>query len=98
MHYPPHSKKEYEESAAIHRILSNPTRLEILDIIKSKKATVNEISKIVGVRKANTSQHLSILRHLNMVARRKEGKNTYYRITDPKIEAALKLIKLTALA
>ncbi len=72
--------------------MSNAKRLEILNIIKDKEVTVNEISKILGARKSNTSQHLSYLRFTGIVVARRDGKNIFYKLVDPKIIEAAKIL------
>ncbi len=89
----PFPKSVYSRNAQIYKILANPIRLEILNIIKNTEATVDQISKTVGIRKANTSQHLAILRFLKVVTTRKEGKRIYYRITDARIVEPCKILK-----
>lgn len=83
----PFPKEVYERNAGIYKLLANPKRLEILNIIKTREATVDELSQIIGIRKANTSQHLSVLRHLKVVSVRRDGKNAYYKIVDPQLVA-----------
>ena len=41
--------------------------------------------KILGVSKANVSQHLALLRHAGIVNTRRDGQNVYYKIVDPEI-------------
>jgi DNA-binding transcriptional ArsR family regulator len=77
--------KNYSKIAEIFKVLSNPKRLEILSATKDREVTVNELSKILKVRKSNTSQHLAILRYLGLVSTRREGKNMFYKSKNPKI-------------
>lgn len=81
----PYSKDVYAKNAILYKIMANAKRLEILNVIKDKEATVNELSAVLGTRKSNTSQHLSLLRYLGLVRTRRQGKNIFYRISDPKI-------------
>jgi DNA-binding transcriptional ArsR family regulator len=80
-----HKKGFYIKCAEIFKVMSNAKRLEILNIIKDKEVTVNEISQILGTRKSNTSQHLAYLRYVGIVTARREGKNIFYKLVDPKI-------------
>ena len=89
----PFPKEVYQRNAEIYKLLANPIRLEILNIIKTREATVDELSDIVGIRRANTSQHLSILRHLKVVKVRRNGKNIYYRIANPLIVEPCRILK-----
>ena len=89
----PFPKEVYQRNAEIYKLLANPIRLEILNIIKTREATVDELSDIVGIRRANTSQHLSILRYLKVVKVRRNGKNIYYRIANPLIVEPCRILK-----
>lgn len=81
----PFPKSTYARNAGIYRILANPIRLEILNILKQREASVKELTDALKLRKANVSQHLAILRHLRLVTVRREGLRVYYRIADPRI-------------
>jgi DNA-binding transcriptional ArsR family regulator len=88
----PYKKGFYTKCAEIFKVMSNAKRLEILNIIKDKEVTVNEISQILGTRKSNTSQHLAYLRYIGIVTARREGKNIFYKLVDPKIIEPCKTI------
>lgn len=87
------SKEVYKKNAMLYKVMANAKRLEILDSIKEKEASVNELSAILGTRKSNTSQHLAYLRYLGLVTARREGKNIYYKISDPRIIEPFKIFK-----
>ncbi len=89
----PFPKEVYEKNAQIYKLLANPKRLEILNIIKNNEATVDKISEIMGIRKANTSQHLAILRYLKVVTVRRNGKNAFYKIANPKLVEPCKILR-----
>lgn len=89
----PFPKEVYEKNAEIYKLLANPKRLEILNIIKNKEATVDQISETMGIRKANTSQHLAILRFLKVVKVRRNGKNAFYKIANPRLVEPCKILK-----
>lgn len=79
----PYPKSIYKRNAGIYRMMGNPKRLEILNCIKDQEATTDELSEVLGIRKANTSQHLAVLRRLKVVTVRRSGKHMYYKISDP---------------
>jgi len=74
------------------KTLANPKRQEILDNLREKALTVNEIVKKTGISQANLSQHLAILRTKGIVTSRRDGINVYYSITNSKIIQAFDLI------
>jgi len=88
----PYKKEIYVKCSELFKVMSNPKRLEIMNIIKDKEVTVNEISKILGTRKSNTSQHLAYLRYVGIVTARRDGKNIYYKLVDPKVVEPIKIL------
>lgn len=81
----PFSKEVYRKNAELYKVMSNAKRLEILNLVADREVTVNELSKALGVRKSNTSQHLAYLRYVGLVTTRRQGKNIFYKITDRRI-------------
>ncbi|HEX5984558.1 MAG TPA: metalloregulator ArsR/SmtB family transcription factor [Solirubrobacterales bacterium] len=66
------------------RALSDPTRLRILDHLRShEEASVGELTETLGTSQQNVSKHLSALLAEGFVARRKRGTSSLYRIADP---------------
>ena len=85
-------KDFYHLHSDVCKTLSNPKRQEILDNLRTKELTVNELVKATGISQANLSQHLAILRSKGIVSGRREGINIYYSISNPKIIKAFDLI------
>ncbi|HEY4509312.1 MAG TPA: metalloregulator ArsR/SmtB family transcription factor [Candidatus Paceibacterota bacterium] len=75
----------YERNAEIYKILANPKRLEILNLLREQEMPVEELVKTLGISKSNISQHLALLRHARLVTVRRNGLNGYYNIIDPRI-------------
>jgi ArsR family transcriptional regulator, virulence genes transcriptional regulator len=87
-------KTLYEMQAELCKTLSNPKRLEILDILKDKgEVCVNTLAEILEIPKANTSQHLAVLRQAGVVGTRKDGINVYYSLISLKITEACYLTR-----
>ena len=78
-------KIAFVNNAKTYKLLANEKRLEILNNIKFEEKRVEELVKILGVSKANVSQHLALLRHAGIVQTRRDGLNIYYKIVDPEI-------------
>ncbi len=81
----PFPKATYERNAEVYKILANPKRLEILNLLRARECSVEELRKTLKLPKANVSQHLALLRHARLVRVRRNGLNAHYRISDPKI-------------
>ncbi len=81
----PLPRSAYERNAVTYKILANPKRLEILNLLREQEMSVDQLIKTLGVPKANVSQHLALLRHARLVTVRRSGLNGYYNIIDPRI-------------
>jgi ArsR family transcriptional regulator len=62
--------------------LAEPSRLEILQALRSGEHTVTDILGVTGLGQANVSKHLKVLHAAGFVERWKDGVNTCYRLAD----------------
>lgn len=67
------------------RLLGEPMRLRLLQALEESERSVGELVGLTGATQANVSKHLGLLHEAGIVARRKEGLNTFYRIADESI-------------
>lgn len=89
----PFPKSTYERNAEIYKLLANSKRLEILNLLKLREWSVEELVKILKLSKANISQHLAILRHARLVTVRRNGLNAFYKISDPRIVEPCRILR-----
>lgn len=75
----------YELQASICKVLADPKRLHILHLLADGERSVGELAEKLGVRQANASQHLTLMRERGIVATRREGRTIYYRLANPMI-------------
>lgn len=83
----------FELHAAFCKTMSNPKRLIILTALGEKEMTVGEFSDLLSLPIANVSQHLKLLRDLDIVTTRKDGRKVYYMLTDNRLIEACNLIR-----
>lgn len=62
------------------KALSDPTRREILNLLKKENLTAGEICGHFDVSGATISHHLSVLKRAGLVEDRKVGKYIYYEL------------------
>ena len=86
-------KRIFRLQAAISKTMANPLRVAILYYLKSGEKTVNQLADMVGASQSNVSQHLSLLRHKELVTTRKIGSSVYYSVASPKISQACDMIR-----
>ena len=86
-------KELYRLHADMCKVFSNPTRLEILNLLRGKDMSVTELIGKTGLSQANISQHLSVMRSKGILISKRKGKNVHYRIENPKVIKAFDIIR-----
>jgi ArsR family transcriptional regulator len=66
------------ESWDILKALSDPTRLRLLALLAREELSVAELQEILGMGQSRISSQLALLRTVNLVSDRREGKNAFY--------------------
>ncbi len=65
------------------RLLGEPVRLRLLQVLESGEHTVNELVEELQGNQPNVSRHLTALFDGGLVKRRKDGISIYYSVADP---------------
>jgi DNA-binding transcriptional ArsR family regulator len=71
--------------AAYFQVLSEPTRLQILNLLREGERSVGELAQLCGSSSANVSRHLAMLTQHGLVERESRGNSVYYRIADDSV-------------
>jgi DNA-binding transcriptional ArsR family regulator len=64
-------------------VVAEPTRREILDLLRERPRPVGELVDLLGVSQPGVSKHLRILRDANLVRVRAEAQQRWYEV-DPR--------------
>lgn len=76
--------------AETFKALSDPTRREILSLLKQRPLPAGEIAHRFPTTGATVSHHLSILKEADLISDRREGRYIYYELNLSVFEEALK--------
>ena len=71
------------------RALADPTRREILTLLKSGRHSAGEIAEHFPVTGASISRHLSVLKEADLIRDAREGKFIYYELNASVLEEIL---------
>ena len=74
------------------KVLSNPDRLKILCVLVEGELNVQQIEINANICQPTLSQQLTILRKNNMVSTRRDGKQIFYQVSDPKVLALMQTL------
>jgi ArsR family transcriptional regulator len=75
--------------------LGDNTRLRLLNLMGEQEICVCYLVEILGQSQPKISRHLAYLRHVGIVATRREGKWMHYRIVMPPNIGAAQLLRQT---
>ena len=68
------------------RALADPTRREILELLKAGRLSAGEIVDHFSVTGASISRHLSVLKEADLIRDTREGKFIYYELNASVLE------------
>ena len=71
------------------RALSDPTRREILQLLRGGSKSAGEISERFDITAAAVSRHLSVLRDADLIRDRRQGKFIIYTLNTSVLEDVL---------
>jgi ArsR family transcriptional regulator len=74
----PNRAPDVNASWDILKILSDPTRLRLLALLSREELSVAELQEILGMGQSRISSQLALLRTVNLVQDRREGKKAFY--------------------
>jgi DNA-binding transcriptional ArsR family regulator len=74
-----------QQVAAYFQALAEPTRLRILNLLRSGERKAGDLARLAGCTPANMSRHLALLAQQGLVERDSRGTSVYYRIADPSV-------------
>lgn len=74
--------EEIKQVSQLYKVLSDPTRLRILLLLKECEHNVTAISEQLGMEQSAVSHQLKLLRDSRVVKARREGKTIFYTLDD----------------
>lgn len=86
-------QKIFKLQCEICNALGHPIRLAIVDRLHSGEAAASDLLTDLELSKANLSKHISLLMRSGIIESRKEGRQIYYRLTDPEITKACSIMR-----
>jgi len=75
-----------EEAARLLGVISDPTRLGIMDALRLGELCVCDLAAVLGMSVSAISHQLRLLRTARLVRGRREGKIIFYAIHDEHVE------------
>jgi DNA-binding transcriptional ArsR family regulator len=76
----------------VFKALADPTRREILRLLRGGEMTAGELARHFDMTKPSMSHHFAVLRQADLVASRREGQQIYYFLDTTVVEDVLALV------
>ncbi len=73
--------------------LGHPSRLLIVDALKSGEKTVSELTNLVGSDISTVSRHLGVLRNAGIIGSRREANRILHRLLTPCLTEFLQCVE-----
>ncbi len=77
----------------ILKTLSDPTRLRLLSLLMREELSVAELQEILGMGQSRISSQLALLRQVNLVSDRRDGKKAFYSLRSSLAAKTLSLLR-----
>ena len=84
--------ERYRLHAEVCRVLTDPKRLMLLDVLRDGEHSVGDLAEELGCSLANASQHLAVLRSAGLVDTRRSGTTILYSLAEPDLIQACDVI------
>lgn len=88
----PLSAPQLEAVARLFGVLSEPSRLVLLQALQAGALSVGELMEECRMKQANVSKHLGVLHSHSLVKRKRDGTSVRYQISDPMIFSLCNLV------
>ena len=97
LYYETMKQSEFEKTALIKifrmqceicKALGHPQRLALVDRLNEMETPAADLIAGLGISKANLSKHMALLTRAGIVESRRNGRQIFYRLTDPEIHRA----------
>ena len=82
-------EEELQDLADFFKVFGDPTRLKILSVLKCTEMCVLDIATLLGMTQSAISHQLRVLKQMDLVKHRREGKTIFYALADSHIVTIL---------
>lgn len=79
--------------AKLFRGLADPSRLAIVEVLRTGEKAVTQLVQETGLSQPNVSGHLACLKDCGLVTSRQEGRFVHYALADQRMEDILSTVE-----
>ncbi len=83
--------EEIQDLATLFKVLGDPTRIGILQLLRQSSLCVNDLSTLLNMHQTAISHQLKVLRHNRLVGYKKRGKMAEYSLLDEHVNLLMEV-------
>lgn len=76
---------EYIKLSETFKVLANPKRLQIIDLLSCGEMCACKINEFFNITQPTLSYDMKLLKEINFVVERQEGRKRFYKLNEEKI-------------
>ncbi|MGY8769900.1 MAG: ArsR/SmtB family transcription factor [Pirellulales bacterium] len=81
------------QAAECLKILAHPHRLRIIQMLLRDRYTVGELAEACEIPSHMASEHLRLMQRCGFLTSEKEGRKTFYEVTEPHLQDIVKCVE-----
>jgi ArsR family transcriptional regulator, zinc-responsive transcriptional repressor len=81
------------QAAECLRTLAHPIRLRMVQLMLRGELTVGQIAEACEIPSHMASEHLRMMQHCGLLARRQDGRRIYYQVAEPTLANIMSCIE-----
>lgn len=82
-------EEELQDLAEFFKVFGDPTRLKILYVLLASEMCVFDIAAVLNISQSAISHQLRVLKQMDLVKNRRDGKTVFYSLADAHIVTIL---------
>ncbi|MDE6924504.1 MAG: metalloregulator ArsR/SmtB family transcription factor [Acetatifactor sp.] len=82
-------EEELQDLAELFKVFGDGTRLKILYVLLSSEMCVYDIAAVLGMSQSAISHQLRVLKQMDLVKNRRDGKTIFYSLADDHVVTIL---------
>lgn len=90
---PPATMDALGQAAECLRTLAHPVRLRMVQLLLQGRYTVGELADDCGVPSNVASEHLRLMQRCGFFTSERDGRNVYYRVTEPHLQQLMTCVE-----
>ena len=82
-----------EMAAECLRTIAHPHRLRMIQMLLDRRYTVGELAEACEIQSHMASEHLRLMKRSGLLEPEREGRKTYYRVSEPHLANIMECVK-----